>query len=239
MIAEASEQVLNRTSLTDEQLVKLAVALAETEDPQGLTRTFIGQRCFGIDEFEQIRQEKWRSSPDDTSYWYVPLFLLWKASGLLELDELAYLSLMRDFVKATELSPPQSIAAMTALAAKAKRPPSYAVLSHWLLGSMDRTVIHDAQAVAHIRTAVTSLAIKRYRLAKGKLPEKLDDLVPAYLAAAPQDPFDGKPLRYKKLVKGYVVYSVGEDGEDNGGAEKNTEGFSVGKGTDITFIVER
>ena len=99
--------------------------------------------------------------------------------------------------------------------------------------------ILDVRAIALTRTAVTSLAIERYRLAKSDLPSKLDDLVPTYLTAIPQDPFDDKPLRYKKLAKGYVVYSVGEDGEDNGGAEKNSEGYRVGKGTDITFIIER
>ncbi len=30
-------------------------------------------------------------------------------------------------------------------------------------------------------------------------------------------PFDGKPLRYKKAAHGVIVYSVGEDGVDNGG----------------------
>jgi hypothetical protein len=45
----------------------------------------------------------------------------------------------------------------------------------------------------------------------------------------PLDPFDGQPLRYKKLPKGYVVYSNGEDGKDDGGDEKK----------DITFTVER
>jgi hypothetical protein len=36
-----------------------------------------------------------------------------------------------------------------------------------------------------------------------------------------------------------VVYSVGEDREDNGGTEKNSNGSMYGKGTDITFTVER
>jgi len=237
---ESLQHVLNRTPLTDEQLVKLAVALMETEDPQGLTRMFIGERCFGIDRFEQIRQDKWRSSSDDTSYWYAQLFrCLWKASGLLELDELAYLNLMHDFVKATQLSPPQSIAATKALTVKAKQLPFYVILSRRTLDGLDNVVTFDVRQVARVRTAVASLAIERYRLAKGDLPEKLSDVVPTYLDAIPQDPFDGKPLRYKKLVRGYVVYSVGDDGEDNGGAELNSEGLSVGKGTDITFIIER
>jgi len=87
-----------------------------------------------------------------------------------------------------------------------------------------------ARNIADIRRMHTVVAIERYRLSKGELPNKLDELVPAYPAAVPTDPFDGvEPLRYKKLTKGYVVYSVGMDGQDDGGDEEN----------DITFTVER
>jgi len=75
----------------------------------------------------------------------------------------------------------------------------------------------------------TSLAVERYRLANDALPDSLSTLVPKFLDAVPIDPFDGQPLRYKKLAKGCVVYSVGEDGKDDGGDEKK----------DITFTVER
>jgi hypothetical protein len=90
-----------------------------------------------------------------------------------------------------------------------------------------------------MRDAQTAIAVERYRLANGRLPNQLRDLTPTFLPAVPADPFDGKPLRYKPLAKGYVVYSVGEDREDNGGTEKNAKGQSYVPGTDITFIVER
>lgn len=32
-----------------------------------------------------------------------------------------------------------------------------------------------------------------------------------------QDPFDGKPLRYRRLTDGVVVYSVGSNLSDDGG----------------------
>jgi hypothetical protein len=169
--------------------------------------------------------------------WFV--LAVYKPAGLLGLDELVYFGFAQDFVRVTELSPPQRVAATQALTEKVERLPFYAVRSRRTLDISGDAVTRDVKAIARTRTAVASLAIERYRLAKGSLPEKLDDLVPTYLKAIPQDPFDGKPLRYKKLAKGYVVYSVGDDGEDNGGAEKNSEGSTVGKGTDITFIVER
>jgi hypothetical protein len=87
--------------------------------------------------------------------------------------------------------------------------------------------------------AQAALAVERYRLANGKLPDHLSDLVPTFLPTVSTDPFDGKPLRYKTLAKGYVVYSVGDDREDNGGTEKNSKGQIYVPGTDITFTVER
>jgi hypothetical protein len=56
------------------------------------------------------------------------------------------------------------------------------------------------------------------------------------LAAIPSDPFDGQPLRFHKLERGFVVYSVGQDREDNGGQERKPGGVQK---TDITFFVER
>ena len=50
-----------------------------------------------------------------------------------------------------------------------------------------------------------------------KYPEKLADLVPKYAATVPEDVFSGKPLIYKKTETGYLLYSVGVNGTDDGG----------------------
>jgi type II secretory pathway pseudopilin PulG len=113
------------------------------------------------------------------------------------------------------------------------------ILSRMLLPALDKVVIKAGRCDAKIRAAQAALAVERYRLANDKLPTQLSDLVPGFLPAVPSDPFDGKPLRYKTLAKGYVVYSVGDDREDNGGAEKDSKGVSYVPGTDITFTVER
>jgi hypothetical protein len=52
------------------------------------------------------------------------------------------------------------------------------------------------------------------------VPGDLSVLVPKLLANIPEDPFDGAPLRYRKLTPGYVVYSLGPDGTDEGGTER-------------------
>lgn len=51
---------------------------------------------------------------------------------------------------------------------------------------------------ARFMCAVTVLAIERFKLKYKKLPEKLDELIPEFMPEMPFDPFDEKPLRYKK-----------------------------------------
>jgi hypothetical protein len=146
---------------------------------------------------------------------------------------------MERYVKATQLPPPESIASFHVVDEKLQHLTRWRVLTRLLLPSISPLASKAAQCDAKIRDAQAALAVERYRLANGKLPSQLSDLVPTFLPAVPSDPFDGKPLRYKTLAKGYVVYSVGDDREDNGGAEKDSKGVSWVPGTDITFTVER
>ncbi len=86
----------------------------------------------------------------------------------------------------------------------------------------------------------TTLAVERFRHAQGRLPDGLKELTPQFLDAIPTDPFDGASLRYRRLVRGYVIYSVDQDGHDDGGREVPERRKTTDKNTyDITFTVER
>ena len=68
------------------------------------------------------------------------------------------------------------------------------------------------------RCAEVLVAITRARLATGSLPESVAAFVPDQLPALPIDPFTADtPLRAKLVENGWIVYSVGPDGEDAGG----------------------
>ena len=68
------------------------------------------------------------------------------------------------------------------------------------------------------QTVITAIALKRFQLAQGHWPQRLEELVPDYLAAVPLDPVDGQPLRYHCNADGtFLLYSVGSDGVDDGG----------------------
>ena len=66
--------------------------------------------------------------------------------------------------------------------------------------------------------AICAVALKRYSLRHGAPPESLDSLVPEFVSSVPVDYMDGKPLRYRlNADKTFMLYSVGEDGKDDGG----------------------
>jgi len=81
----------------------------------------------------------------------------------------------------------------------------------------------------------TGLAVERYRLKHGRLPENLEALVPTFLPSVPDDALSevARPIGYRSTDEGeFVVYSVGLDGEDNHG-EESTKSYEG----DITFTV--
>jgi hypothetical protein len=62
-----------------------------------------------------------------------------------------------------------------------------------------------------------AFALAAYRADHGHYPAKLDELAPEYLPVIPGDIFSGKALIYRPAEVGYLLYSVGENGKDDGG----------------------
>ena len=89
--------------------------------------------------------------------------------------------------------------------------------SRYLLSSIGQFSRIMQTKHANLRCLDVLLATERYQLAQGDWPNSLEDLTPRFLAKIPLDPMDGKPLRFKRVGDGFVVYSVYPDGVDRGG----------------------
>ncbi len=59
-------------------------------------------------------------------------------------------------------------------------------------------------------------ALAAYRADHGAYPAKLADLTPNYVAEVPKDIFNDSELHYRLEGKGYLLYSVGVNGKDDG-----------------------
>ena len=87
-------------------------------------------------------------------------------------------------------------------------------LSYQRLGIVRLAI--TAEVYRHL--VITAIALKRFELRHGKFPETLTELTPAFTSAIPLDAMNGQPLQYHLNIDGtYVLYSVGENGIDDGG----------------------
>lgn len=84
--------------------------------------------------------------------------------------------------------------------------------------------MHDPQHYLRIENRGTmrfelsrlGFALTAYHADRHAYPEKLADLVPTYLAKVPDDIFTGSGLHYRREGKGYLLYSVGINGKNDG-----------------------
>lgn len=79
----------------------------------------------------------------------------------------------------------------------------------------DSLIRQMGHATIH-RQVILQVALRRYEVDHHRLPDDLSELSPAYLSSIPQDPFTDLPMRWNPGTQ--VLYSVGVNGSDDGGA---------------------
>jgi hypothetical protein len=90
-----------------------------------------------------------------------------------------------------------------------------------LLGHYGTFLKLAAKGQARANGAVGWCALERFRLKHGRLPEKLEELVPEFVSTVPSDPVNGLPLRYvRKGERDYLLYSIGWNLKDEGGVKR-------------------
>jgi len=236
---EGLERLLNRTTLTDPQLLELACQTVDAQCSDAMSLALAGELCHGVYVFQKPQTQYAFFEAINGKAPLRPLLVAYRAAGLADSDAVAYVDMMREYIRACELPLSRRHKRMRAIDqdARYRNISSFHILARALMPALARAAELDLMAIAHVRTAQAAIAIERYRLATGVLPVSLADLVPEYLEAVPEDPFDGKALRYRKLEPGFVVYSIGPDQTDDGGKEKPRQ--NKDESYDITFIIER
>jgi len=230
------EYCVNRIELTDEQLVELIECVHNAERISDMTCAFIGERCVGLSFFKAPES----MNPDSIEGIPVrPILELYKAVGLADADAIIYLDIMDRYIKAAQLPHHKRQEVVKAIDTRLQSTSHIHILLHAIMPPLSHITSIELRTIAYLRTARTALAVLRYRLAAGRLPDGLTNVVPAYLDAVPTDPFDGNELRYKKLETGFVVYSIGEDLSDDGGKERPPRRTKESPNWDVTFIVAR
>jgi hypothetical protein len=114
------------------------------------------------------------------------------------------------------------------------------LVARLLMPDLPRLVRGHYRALAECRLGAVALAAGWYRGEhSGAQPAALGDLQAGYLPYVPFDPMagGGKPLRMNAEKR--VIYSVGDDGADDGGSEAGTGGAGPWDRRDFVVELER
>jgi hypothetical protein len=244
------ERCLNAQPLDEENLAVLDHSFLDWEGTNRLCPAMIGERAAAIPLFQMnfAQFSRFVDSPDidirevREEPGAVLLTSLMRASGFFERDLRFYLAVMETNIDLSRTSYPPDTLGITNVWNDAMREIEHRhlVMSAMLLPALDLAYFKDAESIANIRLSRVALVIERFRILKHRLPLDMNELDAMTTPETRTDPFDGQPLRYKRLEKGYEIYSVGKDGHDNGGKERPADAKSSDKTEyDITFTVER
>jgi hypothetical protein len=191
--------------------------LDEKELRQGWRRALMGERAVFTEVV--LNLDKVRGMPDAPTggppgYFAKPLvmrdgmFLLWHLERLLKAVEAKDLPA---YLKAVEITGGADDGYWFRM---------LHMMSSKLMPAHEKVARRHFMVLADRRLAATALAIRLYASETGgKRPTTLDELAPKFFPAAPLDPLsDGKRIGYD--AQRQILWSVGENGRDDGGSEK-------------------
>ena len=98
-----------------------------------------------------------------------------------------------------------------------KQIPEEAVTTRLLIPVLYRIHLKRDAAIARIDELRIALALKEYKRALGSYPGSLADLAHTPGWPVPEDVFAGAPFHYRRQGEGFVLWSIGEDLQDDGG----------------------
>lgn len=114
-------------------------------------------------------------------------------------------------------------------------------LSNVLVPSLNRGIFLHYRVTARHRMAAIALAIRLYEVDHGRRPGALAELVPDYLDAVPPDPLAPAGVSFKYLpdAETPILYSVGENGVDDGGLVWDEKSKSYNRfAHDLFFLLD-
>ena len=204
------------------------IAYVATMDVQGAFKdAMLGERARGRFFFEQVRdrpREFFEDMGGELGYLYsTPI-----TRPLLKSDELVFLEVLRQRIEAADLPYREGHSRLRAIERDAVNIPPTALMSRTILGVFARVPPKRDRAIARLDELRIVLALKVYEQEHGAYPAALADLQATLSWKLPDDIFSGKPFRYQTRGDGFMLYSLGQDLDDDGGVREEARKYEDG-----------
>jgi hypothetical protein len=153
-------------------------------------------------------------------------FLLDRAPALAVSDYPEHLRLMNQYVEIAKLPVADQMVKLRAL----ERGPGGPAFFSEFMPAFIKIAENHQRTQARLRCAMAALAYERYRVKNERWPAVLEQLVMTrFYDNVPIDPYTGQSLRMRRRPDGVVIYSLGPDGQDDGGDVETPPGALTGK----------
>ena len=224
--SDGLEHALSQGTPSVEVSRELHQQLASIDQKSPLMRAIQGERANGIWFFDFIR----RGFPDELLddlfgpsdpwlFWKVLGWRLYRTAGrpLLNLDEVASLHLWEEYMSGFDAAWPESNEQLERTTATIDEIPIYrGLLTKMIFPVFSRANWSRDQRTAILGNAQIALALKAFNAEHGRYPDSLADLAEEGWKL-PSDPFSGGPHHYRREGAGFVLWSVGQDMDDDNG----------------------
>ena len=221
--------VLEHGQPSDKALRELGDALSQAEPSLDVRRTFVAERVYFLELSRDLigGGRSLKAEDNDAAPLPLPEAKQMQAGSGLPLRAMLAQNLphYQQFAEAAALDWPRMLDAARGIQ-HTQFASRFDFFGPIIIPSFVRAIENTGRVLAEIRSARVAIAIERYRLAHGQLPDSLNQL-PAS-ADLPTDPFTGQSLIYRKTDDGYCVYSLGETRQDAGGKDLNARGPNWG-----------
>ena len=219
---QAIQKISEIAPPSDEQYRNLEHLLLDYQDNTSLVLAFDGERLLGGEwAFNLIREEPGKvfaltggdAHESELGAMVMGLYSAFKPLSLA--DHAAYLRIMGEHTRSVQ--EPYLPGEQNALDAKISR---VHLVTSMIVPALGRVKEVYWEMIAQMRVTRAGLALLKYKKAGGSFPNTLEELA---LKQA-DDPFSKDEFVYRSGPDGFVLYSVGPDGKDNGGAPKQKKG---------------
>jgi hypothetical protein len=225
-----AEFLVNDGRLSDELLLKVRDLLLSVRPERDLKQVLLGERIMGYMGFLHPEQILDDAAPEKSPQQNL------KARAN---DCLLYLRTMRDLLELCDLPFPEcrlraektTLAAIgDAVTTQDEWKAQFAGTCALLPGAVGLGFAAPAETIAGRDIMLVAIACRQFARQRGRLPTSLGELPQDFLQRVPSDPYSGDPLLVNPSDRGLFIYSVGQNGSNDGGVNDPRVG-------DISFEV--
>lgn len=214
------KEYLSAAEVPPETAIKFEEYLRQVDLYQGFHHAMIGERAFGLEASEKFVETFGKEAKIAQAAH--SLFLVGYLQGMKKIIEIGKLSY--------RVAQPQ----MEALEQEAKGDMKYSLVDS-LISTLKHAMRKRDYPIAEIGMCRVVLALKAHRYRHHTYPKTLAELQKTLDWPLPQDSFTGKDFIYRRQGDGFIVYSIGQDLEDDGGLPERDEQGKWRQDADIVW----